>query len=221
MANKLPDYVMEALATIQSNSLIEANNGTVGQVYEGWFWNHTKLVTKEIRQLQAQLMSATFGNASEEELSGIESKLAILTKDVKVDFVFRLLTPIPLLVGTKTATVGSVTKGLKMENVTDIHLHQNMLKYVSFEKTQKKRQAIGGADQPVYRMKLDSALLEVVEEWRDFNDPNKITKPKTARVSNLSYSTMQAVGGLVRSISNERTRMMGYTDMAEIMAIAK
>lgn len=195
--NNLSNFkpVVDALARVARQASISNDNGTSGQAYECHYYDYEDGYDKAKSDLELAMGKAMFSGKTE-EVKRILGEIENLPP-VRRTLMFKLLTPIRRLQGSKIEKAGDKTYSPVMTNVDIIHIPEDAVNMgiLDYEESTDMVEDRRGEATPVIRIKLTACMLDVKEAMTDAK--GNITRAARANVTPLSYRSMQVVGAMM------------------------
>lgn len=209
--------VADALAHIQERKVISHDNGTFGRMFECYFWTHE--LTKDKTRQELEVAAAKYQLLGKsDQLKEVAHKIQELPLP-PVNMVFKLVSPITMLQGTKVISYQGKPYPVKMENVEYIYIPQDIVNgdFTSYVETGSMSSDMAGNDQPIIKLTLDRCILDVKEGAR--NNKGEVWRLPRAYVTAISFRSMQVAGSMMNTQRNTLNKLYGSVATEEFNAM--
>ena len=202
------DDVKTALSQVVADS--DVNNGTLGMEFLAYSYSRESVYDKKKAENQTKMAKALLSGdlkAAEEAQKLLENP-----EPTKVITIWRLVTPIKRIQGTKILHDGDKTYSIAMEDVKLLHIPEDSIRLgiVEAEETDDEEDNIYGNKVKVLKMKIAKGLIDVAAPVLDRFD--KEIMPKRAFVTPISYRAMQVAGEMMSKERFAKRRRYGFDE---------
>jgi hypothetical protein len=199
--------VKQVLEQVALETSITHNNGTAGQTLTGYIYDSEESDDPERLEVEKQMWVALRAKQLE-QVKLLQAKLLTLNKTRKT-LIFRLLEPIPKLVGTKIAYKENKSFQPSMDNVETFRIPEEVIDLgaLEYEETDDVMPDRYGKDTAVIKLTLKACMLDVKESQQLWN--NQIV-PAHAYLTVISARSMQLVGKILSQEDSKNRRLFGY-----------
>lgn len=211
--------VAKALSRIQEKRLFSDDNGTNGETYRCYVWDSEIVKDKKFSKLEKERALAAFaGDAVAVER--LEAEIAKLPAPT-VNFVFKLVSPIGVVNGTKVFEHKGHIKPLVARGVEEFSMAQNVMegKYYTMKETGEMATAANGEQTEVIDLTLTGCILDVAEA--KYNENGKMWRPERVWATNVSFKSLQVVGRMLYKEKQAIERLRGVVSEAEYAELSQ
>lgn len=208
--------VKKALEQVVAQSNV--NNGTNGMELFCHYWSQEEQYDKMREDLQLQMGRAAIEGRPDDVVK--IRKLIESLPPAKIIMEFKLMTPIPVVRGTKTIYDGEKKLTITATNVRTFFIHEDSLlsELGVFEETEDIAKDSYGNDQPIIKLRINKGILDVKEAAYDNRDDDKpdnlkrIIRPQRVYLTAVSYATLQVVGRMKMNEKRAQRRRFGFDE---------
>lgn len=202
------DSVKNALSQVVAMS--DVDNGTNGMELLAYPYSKDTVYDKEdaanrVKMAKA-LLTGDLATAAETQ------KILEQPRTPKVIMIWRLMTPIKRLSGTKILIDSGKTFTLAMEDVKELHIPEDTIRLgvIQAEESGEMAENIYGQPVPILKLKIAKGLIDVAAPVLDRFD--KEIMPKRAFVTAISYRSMQVAGEILSRERFAKKRRYGFDE---------
>lgn len=211
--------VTEALAKIQTNALINHDNGTFGMKVKCHYYSVDKIKDKKRSDLETEITKKLLLG---QDASELKAKLDELPP-AKGIMTFKLVEPMSYLKGTKVVTFNGKNISPEVRNLEYIHIPQDILEndaVIGYEDVDGEvGQDIQGRDVQVIELNLAKCMMDVKEGRRD--NYGKFSIAPKVYVTEISFRSMQIAGKMLSYAKMEQYKAWNMMSDEEFQAATK
>lgn len=200
----------EAVKTALSQVVADASvtNGTNGLQFAAHFYKNEYAYDEDRAQLTSDLAKALL-NSQLDVSQSIQKKLEALPKP-KVIMIWKLLTPIPHLKGTKVVYDGDKAMRPAMTNVEYLYIPEDSVKLglLEYEETKDMGKDEMGRDAQILNIHLKKGIVDVKEGMKDRK--GKEVRKARAYVTAIAFKSMQIAGKIMWSEKEAKRKLYGF-----------
>jgi hypothetical protein len=203
--------VKRALQQVVKEATLVHDNGTYGMVVLCHYWDNEPVYSSEREECMRNI--AKFQILGNKEMERTERLRLAALPAPEIDMIFRLLEPIPRLVGTMEIYDD---KGKRfspiLENVTELHIPQRVVDdgLVDYEEVKDKFDTDKmGQPAQIIKLKIKGAIIDVT---RSRKLRNQII-PSKAMVTSVSFKALSAAGKMLWQEQNKRDDRFGFQEI--------
>lgn len=203
------DSVKKALDAVVAEN--DVDNGTSGIEFLAHFWEQENIWDGKRHELQTAVAAAWITG----DLRLIKEKQTELEKleKPKIIMAWKLIEPIPNIMGTKILRKDGKSFRLSMKKVDIVYISEDAIKLglLEYEETNELGQDSQLRDAKIIKIHLKKGIIDVAAPIVDRN--GKELRPKRAYVTPISYRSMQVAGEVINRQANEERRRYGYEEV--------
>lgn len=202
------ESVKNALEQVVSES--DVNNGTTNVDFLCYYWDNEFMFDQKRQDIQVDMARKQLAGDIE-AVKKLQKEFAALDKP-KIMMEFRLVKPIPKLLGTKIISDGDKTYKITMENVTSLFIPEDAVKLglLEYEDTTEIVKDARNNDTPIIKLRLKKGLIDVAAPIQDRF--GRQIRPKRAIVTATSYRSMQIAGEMLSRERLAKRRRYGFDE---------